>query len=256
LDKQKKKEIELYRHLVNEYGLRYRQDFSRLYHNHWNNNILSYLPVDFDGAVLDLGCGNGILMSELMRRFDKVYGLDLSLDMLSSLKNTYKINAPTINGDCDHLPFKKEFFGCVICRGVLHHLPNPLNTVKEVNRVLVSGGIFICSEPCNDSFLLRLPRKLFSKKSKNFNEHHRAFFYHELLDIFNQTGFEIEASKRFGFVAFPLCGMPDQLPLMKYMPFSKYIAKYLIYFDDLCSRIPIVNHENWGITLKMRKILS
>ena len=42
------------------------------------------------------------------------------------------------------LPFDKEEFDIVLSFGVLEHVPNDLESLKEINRVLKPGGLFFC----------------------------------------------------------------------------------------------------------------
>ena len=254
LDLQKREEINRHKILVNDYRLRKNLGFSKIYHEHWNKEITGFIPKELSKVVLDCGCGNGILLEFLIanKRFEKTYGIDLSLEMLKELGQKDR----TINGDIESLPIKEGSIEVVLSRGALHHAINIERVVREIHRVLIPHGVFVISEPCADSWLLRLPRKHFIHRSDKISRHHKSFFIKELIDIFKVFGFFMKEVKKFGFLAFPLCGLPDFLPIMKYVPFNKFICKYLITFDMMCSRIPIVNHESWGVTMSFEKILD
>lgn len=252
LDLQKQQEIVRHRDLINDYRQRKELGFSRIYHQYWNEQILDFIPQKNFIAALDCGCGNGILLEFLVakKRFKRIYGLDLSLEMLKEVREEDRL----INSDIESLPIKDGSCDLVLCRGALHHTVNIEKVVREVHRVLIPHGILVISEPCADSWLLRLPRKCFIHRSNKISFHHKSFFTRELVSIFKALGFSLKKIKKFGFLALPLCGLPDFLPIMKYVPFNKFICKCLIAFDTVCSQIPVVNHESWGVTMGFEKI--
>jgi ubiquinone/menaquinone biosynthesis C-methylase UbiE len=49
-------------------------------------------------------------------------------------------------GDGDHPPLKEQSFDYVHTVGALHHLPDPARTIKEIQRILVPGGMHFASE--------------------------------------------------------------------------------------------------------------
>ena len=55
-------------------------------------------------------------------------------------------------GDATRLPLVDEAFEYVLIYGVLHHLPEPAATCREVSRVLKPGGLFFCSENNRSAF--------------------------------------------------------------------------------------------------------
>lgn len=49
--------------------------------------------------------------------------------------------------DIKNIPVGSESFDVVLCTEVLEHLPDPINAIKELSRVLKSGGMIILSAP-------------------------------------------------------------------------------------------------------------
>lgn len=98
-----------------------------------------------DRRVLDLGGRDGILT--------KYYtdGNRVTIGDVDEQAMTYageKLGVDTAYSDLNQrLPFDDGSFDVVVLAEVLEHLPYPMITLKEINRVLVSGGKFIGNIP-------------------------------------------------------------------------------------------------------------
>lgn len=100
--------------------------------------------------VLDLGCANGVRSRNFIDQWT-VTGFDISKKMIrqaieSARQGGYHDRATFFVGDGNQLAFKSESFEYVQAYGVLHHLPNPGQTVREVARILKPGGRFFAKE--------------------------------------------------------------------------------------------------------------
>lgn len=86
-------------------------------------------------TILDLGCGLGGYSIEIANYAQIVVGIDL-LYLNWDLKNPpYWVVANSIA-----IPFASEMFDLVICASLIEHVPNPLNLLTEIYRVLKKGG--------------------------------------------------------------------------------------------------------------------
>lgn len=253
MDIQKKNEIYLHRKLSKQYQIRYGEDYSIFYHDFWNSCLLEGLPVEKELYVLDCGCGSGAFLPALTRKFKKVVGLDLSIDLAVMADSESENFKGLVVGDAEKLPFFKTSFDIVFCRGSLHHLPNPITAIQEIYDKLKPGGFFVLSEPCDDSLLLRLPRKIFREKSGRFTLGHKAFRSNEITEMLCNCGFKIKSMRNFGLLAFPLCGLSDILPLMRFLLFRKALTKTLILFDEIAARTPLLKKQCWHIMIKAQK---
>lgn len=96
--------------------------------------------------VLDVGCGNGYVLSRYAMHGAEVFGVDITetalkltrarfsyLDLPCELKRT----------DGNELPFESNYFDVVCSMGVLHHIEDPRPMVREIHRVLKPGGKII-----------------------------------------------------------------------------------------------------------------
>lgn len=248
----KEREIELHKFLSKEYiDKRFATEYSRRYHDHLNKEIISFLPSNNDAKILDCGCGTGVLLKKLDELYNFTCGLDISYDMLKSIYIIKKQNL--VIGDAENLPFSKGSFDIVVCRGSLHHVPSPQKALAEIYKSLKKGGSLVLSEPCIDSITIRFIRGILYKNPDKFGESHKAFISTDLEKILKDCGFSVVKIKPFGYFAYPLCGFPDFIPLLNYVPFSKHITKFLISFDDFLSHTPIIKKSGWQVVILARK---
>ena len=54
---------------------------------------------------------------------------------------------PDLDGNITSCPFKSESVDAIICKDVLEHVIDPLSAVREMHRVLKTGGLLYCSVP-------------------------------------------------------------------------------------------------------------
>jgi SAM-dependent methyltransferase len=87
------------------------------------------------GTVLDIGCGDGLLATALMRiRPDlKIEGVDV-VERIKSLM-------PVAMYDGTHLPFADKSFDYITIVDVLHHTDDPAIVLAEASRVARKGVI-------------------------------------------------------------------------------------------------------------------
>ena len=100
--------------------------------------------VTSSSRVLDLGCGRGGVVELLWRDVELAAGLDPDVPSLSEHRAP---GMPTVRGVGEHIPFAAESFDLVVCVWVLEHLKDPAQALREVRRVLRSGGHFVFVTP-------------------------------------------------------------------------------------------------------------
>ena len=121
----------------------YSQHAKKLYPYMLNEIIQSY-----GNTVLDLGCGTGMLMEQVISedRMRQVIGLDISKSMIDIAKQRIGNKGYLVVGDSEKLPFDDLSFDIVYCNDSFHHYPNPRKVIEEVKRVLKYEGIFIIGD--------------------------------------------------------------------------------------------------------------
>ena len=105
------------------------------------------------GKLLEMGCGLGHLLGLLQDDFACV-GIDIADYSIEQLK----YNAPTAEGIVmsaeDLSRFDDGEFSVVVGLHLVEHLPNPADTIRQVNRILCPGGLFLFATP-NPGYSLR-----------------------------------------------------------------------------------------------------
>lgn len=87
--------------------------------------------------ALDIGCGTGLWMTELGRKA-RVTGLDNSPSAIAFCKERGLKHL--VVGSAAALPFKDASFDLVTANGVIEHLEDDVQMVRECMRVLKPGG--------------------------------------------------------------------------------------------------------------------
>jgi SAM-dependent methyltransferase len=107
------------------------------------------LIADWDGLVLDVGCGVG---DDVRALGEGAVGLDTSDAMLAEANE--RGNALFVKGDVHALPFDYESLGGVRTDRVLQHVADPGLALDEIVRVLKRNGVVVLAEP--DQATLRI----------------------------------------------------------------------------------------------------
>ena len=113
-------------------------------------DVLSQADIPVDGLGLDLGCGDGILTDILFERIGKtprLVGIDPDpLETEAAKKYPFYERIHTVGGNA--IPEADATFDYVISNSVLEHIFDLEPVIKEVGRVLKSGGRFYYTVPC------------------------------------------------------------------------------------------------------------
>jgi len=109
--------------------------------------LLSYLPDDFAGSVLDVPVGTAVFTEKKWRRLSsaKITCLDYSEDMLGKAERRLSgcDHISFVQGDVGSLPFEDASFDIVMSMNGFHAFPKKKKAFKETWRVLKKGGQFI-----------------------------------------------------------------------------------------------------------------
>jgi ubiquinone/menaquinone biosynthesis C-methylase UbiE len=95
-----------------------------------------------DLAILDLGCGGGGMLGQLVAHFRPklAVGVDLNREFLIRARTV----APVARTDGARLSFRDSVFDFVLLRLVLRHVPSRMDVIQEAIRVVRPGGI-VCA---------------------------------------------------------------------------------------------------------------
>jgi ubiquinone/menaquinone biosynthesis C-methylase UbiE len=113
---------------------------------------LAALDLTGDDLLLDVGCGTGAASRAASPEVDLVVGVDLAPEMIRRATElaTAVANVRFLVADSEQLPFRDGAFTAVLCSNSFHHYPDPLRAVREMGRVLASGGRLVIGDACAD----------------------------------------------------------------------------------------------------------
>lgn len=137
------------------------------------------------GKVLEVGSGFGYLLSTFREDGWDVTGCDPWKAACTFARATHGIDArPVILEDAciaDHT------FDVVIMNHVIEHMPDPLSSLREINRVLKPGGHLVIETPRYDTLMF----KLLGKRERSIScDGHIYFFTSESLEkLYSLAGF-------------------------------------------------------------------
>lgn len=110
----------------------------------WQRLVLSRLHGD---SVLELGCGLGDLLADMISAGYNCRAIEQSKEMVDAARSTLqerRLGKPTwvIQGQAQYLPFTNASFDTVVTTFPSEYICDP-NTITEVKRVLRPGGHLI-----------------------------------------------------------------------------------------------------------------
>jgi ubiquinone/menaquinone biosynthesis C-methylase UbiE len=169
--------------------LKDRNSISFLFRRYFYKSLLK----EFNGKVLDVGCGIG----EFLDFYKNSYGIEVNPFLVKYCKEK-GLNVKL--GSIYKIPFKGNMFDVVLCSHVLEHLEKPNIAIKEMRRVLKPKGKLILLVPTESGF----------RRDKT----HKKFWHREnLKKLLEKTNFKIER--------------------MFYFPFSFKFFRERIFFNEL-----------------------
>ncbi|WP_066366483.1 demethylmenaquinone methyltransferase [Neobacillus fumarioli] len=182
-------------------------------HIRWRKDTMRRMNVKLGSKALDVCCGTAdwtIALAEAVGPNGEVTGLDFSKNMLKvgeeKVKRLGLKQVNLIHGNAMELPFPDNSFDYVTIGFGLRNVPDYLQVLKEMHRVVRPGGIAVCLETSQPTlfgyrqlfffyfrFIMPLFGKLFAKSYEEYSwlqESARDFpGMKELARLFEQAGF-------------------------------------------------------------------
>jgi ubiquinone/menaquinone biosynthesis C-methylase UbiE len=150
-------------------------------------NLLRGVRIPPGGTCLDIATGIGWASRGLLRRDAsvRIVALDYNGTILPRTREYLRSHGAATNvapcrADAKHLPFCEGRFDLVFCLYGLHHFRGYLAALREIARVLKSGGTFALIDPVRNS-------------GKPSGSHHglEVMTSEELYRMLGEAGFEI-----------------------------------------------------------------
>jgi ubiquinone/menaquinone biosynthesis C-methylase UbiE len=149
--------------------------------------------IDFTSVkvFLDVGSGNGALEEEIAMNYShvKIYGIDVSEEMLKICEAKGVKNARFLFGSITLIPFENAKFDMVVSIGVLQNFNGSLDkAVKELCRVVKADGYL---------YIIALDKdcKWFKEGIKKMNQINTYYSPKDLMDKIARRGFSIENAR-------------------------------------------------------------
>ena len=173
----------------------------------WNAPAFLELVPESRGVTLDLGCGEGRLARELLRRGHRVIGVDAS-PTLVRLAASADPDGDYRVADAENLPFAAASVDLVVAFMTLQDIDDAAAAIRESSRVLSPGGQFCAAvvHPVATAGELQSDDETFVLNKSYFAEgEHRQFplgettitSYHRPLEYYVRAlidnGLELEA---------------------------------------------------------------
>jgi SAM-dependent methyltransferase len=122
----------------------------------WGGGVPPLPDLAHGSRVLELGCGNGKVIADLLGRKCDVVGLDFSQAAITAARSCLPDSGAgnLIHADARNLPFIHDSFEGVISRHILGHMNRAgrEQIALEIIRVLRPGGILAFSGFSRDDF--------------------------------------------------------------------------------------------------------
>jgi SAM-dependent methyltransferase len=158
-----------------------------------------FLVENKSGKLLDVPCGKGEISNRLLQNGFQVISSDIAF-YIDNTEYTKFLFADLNN----KLPFKKGSFNYVACIEGIEHLENPFLLLREMRRVITTGGLIVVSTPNIQNIGSRIRfvltggfnyfRRPFHRRYTVYGEHGHinpiSFF--EMMFILSDSKFKIE----------------------------------------------------------------
>lgn len=217
-----------------------------------------YIPLK--KPVLDVGCGDGFFVKVTFGQGRTLSGsdpnqLDVGLDLKGSRIDEAKnlvVYKKLVTYDGRKIPFPNNYFSTVVSNCVLEHVEHLDLILKEIQRVIKPGGVFLTSvmaKPWEDNLFGAILFGTWYQDWMRKKQIHLNLFTKQQWDkLFTKLGFEIEDS--FGYLSPQACRLIDlshylSAPnLISYKLFGKWvlfpeITQYIYpikYFSSVLSQ--------------------
>ena len=157
---------------------------------------LRRMPMTARARVLDVGCRTGELLRRLRAKYPDaaLAGLDPVAEMLAVARDKLSGKEDLRIGYADSLPWASGTFDVVVSCNMFHYISHPVEALREMARVLRSGGTIVLTDWCDDYFACRVCNLYLRLTNRAFYKTYREAECRGLLD---RAGFKEMSLDRY-----------------------------------------------------------
>lgn len=125
-----------------------------IWHRPFRSWVLASAGMEKESSVLDVGCGSGLYIRELLKRgCTRADGVDISAESVAvALKRTsvYRDRCTIMTAPADDLPFDSEAYDVVLAADTVIYWDDIHGAFREIFRVMKPGGVFYIASELSD----------------------------------------------------------------------------------------------------------
>lgn len=162
-----------------------------------NKAVLQSINPKSGSTILDVGCGTGILLRQLLQldRSLNLYGIDIAPGMIKMAQMKLGKSVKIQRGSANNLPYNGNSFDYVTCATSFHHYARPDNSLREMFRVLKSDGKLVVLDPFTNGPLRKalcaILDTLYDERGTNL------FTREQMYQMFHMAGFSYIVQKTY-----------------------------------------------------------
>lgn len=238
----------------NDKSVEYRKEYDRTTAEGYSFRVRREKVLDMvppRTRVVDIACGPGVMIAGLRSKHCEITCTDAAPEMIERIKDEYVDlkDVTAVVGDAYKLPFADDQFDVALAMGLIEYLADEDQFLKEVDRILKSGGTFIITFPNYTSpwrafnrFAL-WAKRLLGKRSSGSGVTHREYHARRAAELLNKHGFTTLETQYYNFKLIPY-------------PLDRWLPRFTLAQSRLFERLDrtFLGFIGTGFIIKARKL--